>query len=90
MKVLTIFCTGVLFQLSITQKKLNSNSFHFFFQICTFIVQKGSVGEKFLLQKAGVAAAFLSIKAVSKFNFGHFLGKKWKELEFGFVLKQDS
>ena len=30
---------------------------------------------------------FFLIKLVSKFDFGHFLEKKWMELEFDLVLK---
>ena len=37
----------------------------------------------FCLQKEVVAAVFLLIKVVSKFDFGHFLDKRWK-VEFGF------
>ena len=44
---------------------------------------KISVVKKFRLQKVGVAAVFLLIKVVSKFDFGHFLDKRWK-VEFVF------
>ena len=46
--------------------------------------------KKISLAKSRGSSSFLLIKVVSKFNFGHYSEKKWKDLEFGFCPKIDS
>lgn len=62
------------------------NFLHFFFQKHSSLQFEAS-DEKFCLLMVGVAAVFFLIKVMSKFHFRHFLDKKWKELQFGFVPK---
>ena len=49
-----------------------------------------SIKWKFCLQKVRVAVVFWLIKEASKLDFRHFLGKKWKKLQFKFGLKIDN
>ena len=59
--------------------KSNSTSGHFIFPKSA-INQIWSIRQKFGLQKVVVAAVFLFLRVVSKFNFGTFWKTNWPEV----------
>jgi len=68
--------TGVCITLTMDFWKENKFQFLSLFYLKTFVSLIFHIIRKFHLQKVGVAAVFLLIKVVSKFDFEHSLDKR--------------